>query len=297
MPSRPTLSTFDPATSTFSDWKRAYDRDGAVIILDMLAPETLSRLRRELAEAVRGTDPGAKTDDTDITAFWGTNTKRFTRLAHRSRTFANKVLIHPLLLQFADATLLPSCAQYWMNTGQMMVIGPGNPEQAMHRDGENWGAVCKGPDSPEVTVSCMFAVTDFTEAAGATRVVPGSHLWPEADWRRGRVPLPSEVAVAEMPAGAGMIYSGKVVHAGGANTTRDEWRQGLHLSYVCGWLTPEEAGCLGLSEAEAQRLTEQQQRLLGWRAYDDSKINAVRLWTVDYEDVPVGLRWSASSRL
>ncbi len=91
-----------------------------------------------------------------------------------------------------------------------------------------------------------------------------------------------------MPAGAGMIYTGRVLHGAGANATVDEWRFGLHLSYVLGWLTPEEAGPLASGWEDVQHLSPLAQRLLGWRCSPADEA-AARLWTVDYEDVPVGL--------
>ena len=44
-----------------------------------------------------------------------------------------------------------------------------------------------GPDdAPEVTVNYLLALMDSTEAAGATRVIPGSNKWPFANAARPR---------------------------------------------------------------------------------------------------------------
>ena len=94
---------------------------------------------------------------------------------------------------------------------------------------------------------------------------------------------------AVMPAGAGMIYTGRVLHGGGPNTTTDTNRYGLHLSYVLDWLTPEEAGPLSTDWDRVRSLPERAQRLLGWRSSGNRDRFGARLWTVDYEDVPVGL--------
>ena len=48
----------------------------------------------------------------------------------------------------------------------------------------------------EVTISCMFALSDFTAANGATVVVPGSHLW--EDYSRTPDAAKGEVAQAVM---------------------------------------------------------------------------------------------------
>ncbi len=259
--------------------------DGAVIVRDFLEPATLQHFRDDMEAHASGHRVGTSADSQMVQRFWGANTKRFTRLAHRSASFV-EILTDPLYLAVADAVLLPNAGDYWMNTGQMMIIGPGERAQWLHRDAENWPTMCKpAPAGFEVTLSCLFAISDFTGEVGATRVVPGSHLW--QDYQRKADP--SEVCQAVMPAGSGLIYSGRVLHSGGANSTADQWRYGLHLSYVLGWLTPEEASPLGASWADVAHLPERAQRLLGWRCSAVNDAYAARLWTVDYEDVPLGL--------
>ena len=261
----------------------ALDADGAVVVRDMVAPHTLQQFRADMEAHAAGHRAGSVADSDVVQRFWGANTKRFTRLAHRSPAFVD-ILTDPLYLDVADRVLLPHASDYWMNTGQMMIIGAGEPAQWLHRDAENWPTMCL-PEGFEVTLSCMFAISDFTAEVGATRVVPGSHKW--ADYRRK--PQEQEVCQAVMPAGSGMIYSGRVLHGGGANQTADDWRFGLHLSFVLGWLTPEEASPLAADWADVGHLSERAQRLLGWRCSAVNPTYAARLWTVDYEDVPVGL--------
>lgn len=284
---RPVLAEFDARTDFFESIWEAFVRDGAAIVHHMLAPDTLARLREELASTTRATSAGTKSTDAMVQKFWGSNTKRFTRLAARSATFRDEVLVHPILRQAADREIGPHCAAYWMNTGQMMIIGPGQSAQWLHRDADNWPLVL-GPNERPVTISCMFALTEFTAETGATRVVPGSHRWSDFE----RTATDDEVIQAVMPAGSGLIYSGAVLHGGGKNSTTDVWREGMHLSYLVGWLTPEEAGCIGISDEVARTLTPLQQQLLGWRCYDGDTA-AARLWTLDYEDIPVALDWEA----
>ena len=262
------------------------DRDGGVIVHDLLTPEVVARMLEELRQTTTTIQVGPRTSHDLVNYFWGEQTKRFTRLAQRSRTFADEVLVHPILLGVADALLKPHCASYWMNTGQMMIVMPSGNPQYLHRDSDDWPTM-NTPTTPVCQVSCMFALSEFTAEKGATRVVPGSHKW--ADYSREATE--DEITQAVMPLGSGMIYTGKVLHSAGANKTKDEARFGLHMSYIYGWLTPEEAGCLGVTEERAKSLTQMQQRLLGYRCYDGSDLNGGRLWTVDYEDVPTGLGW------
>ena len=282
----PMLQVLDTKHNSLTEILAVLAQDGGVIVHNMLSPQVVANLLSELAPQSETSQVGPKSDNKNVNHFWGQQTKRFTRLAQRSQTFADEVLVHPTLTGVADELLKPYCASYWMNTGQMMIVMPGGAPQYMHRDSDDWPAMCS-PTAPPCQISCMFALSDFTAENGATRVVPGSHLW--SDYSRQATD--DEITQAVMPAGSGMIYLGKTLHSAGANKTGSEARYGMHLSYVLGWLTPEEAGCLGVTEDRAKTFTKQQQQLLGYRCYDASDLNGGRLWTVDYEDVPVGLKW------
>ena len=282
----PMLQVLDTKHNSLTEILAALAQDGGVIVHNMLSTQVVANLLSELAPQSETSQVGPKSDNENVNHFWGQQTKRFTRLAQRSQTFADEVLVHPTLIGIADELLKPYCASYWMNTGQMMIVMPGGAPQYMHRDSDDWPAMCS-PTAPPCQISCMFALSDFTTENGATRVAPGSHLW--SDYSRQAAD--DEITQAVMPAGSGMIYLGKTLHSAGANKTESEARFGMHLSYVLGWLTPEEAGCLGVTEDRAKTFTKQQQQLLGYRCYDASDLNGGRLWTVDYEDVPVGLKW------
>ncbi len=282
----PVLQVLDTKRNSLPEILAVLAQDGGVIVHNMLTPQVVANLLNELAPQSEASQVGPKSDNENVNHFWGQQTKRFTRLAQRSQTFADEVLVHPTLTGVADVLLKPSCASYWMNTGQMMIVMPGGAPQYMHRDSDDWPAMCS-PASPSCQISCMFALSDFTAENGATRVAPGSHLWSDFS----RQATDDEITQAVMPAGSGMIYLGKTLHSAGANKTVNDARYGMHLSYVLGWLTPEEAGCLGVTEDRAKTFTKQQQQLLGYRCYDASDLNGGRLWTVDYEDVPVGLNW------
>ena len=282
----PMLQVLDTKHNSLPEILAVLAQDGGVIVHNMLSTQVVANLLSELAPQSETSQVGPKSDNKNVNHFWGQQTKRFTRLAQRSQTFADEVLVHPILTGVADELLKPYCASYWMNTGQMMIVMPGGAPQYMHRDSDDWPAMCS-PTAPPCQISCMFALSDFTAENGATRVVPGSHLWNDYS----RQATDDEITQAVMPAGSGMIYLGKTLHSAGANKTEHEARYGMHLSYVLGWLTPEEAGCLGVTEDRAKTFTKQQQQLLGYRCYDASDLIGGRLWTVDYEDVPVGLKW------
>ena len=75
------LTALDANTHTAAQIFEAFQRDGAVIVHNMLSDDVRSQLRNELAESMRDTRPGTKSSDSGVQEFWGSNTKRFTRLA------------------------------------------------------------------------------------------------------------------------------------------------------------------------------------------------------------------------
>jgi ectoine hydroxylase-related dioxygenase (phytanoyl-CoA dioxygenase family) len=130
----------------------------------------------------------------------------------------------------------------------------------LHRDEDVW--IHMPRPHPELQVASMTALVDFSEEIGATRLVPGSHRWP-----REREPQPHEIAVAEMRAGSTVIYLGSTIHGAGQNSTQ-QYRRGLHLSYVVGWLRTEENNYLATPPEIARRLPRQAQELLGYAVHD-----------------------------
>ncbi|MCP5027375.1 MAG: mitomycin antibiotic biosynthesis protein [Actinomycetia bacterium] len=259
--------------------------DGGVVVHDLLPEGAADQIVHDLKARYAAIAPGSRSGLEVWDHFHGQNTVRFTGLAADSDAFVDHALLNPVLTGVADEVLVATGvgADYWLNTGQVMAVGPGEPAQVLHRDEGNWPEA-RRPDR-EITVSCMFALSDFTEQNGATRVVPGSHRGPGLDRNSGLTP--DDTVGAVMPKGSGMIYTGKVVHGAGANQTGAA-RYGMHLSYVAGWLRPEEASPLMVDRVRAAQLPERARQLLGWGSYHSQ--GGGRTWLVDFEDAELMFR-------
>lgn len=270
------LKHFD-ITDNWADIIAQIDKDGGVIVENYISSELRQKLISELKPHADGFEPGVSGGEIKQ-IFWGSQTKRFTGLAKRSPSFVN-VIDHDLMHQWAEHGF---ANDYWINTGQAIIIGPDSPAQALHRDAGNWPImVAQGKDGPEATLSIMLAITDFTEDNGATLVVPGSHKWDDFD----REATPDEIVPAVMPAGSALLYTGKTVHGGGLNTSQNNWRFGIHFSFVLAQLTPEEAHTVTVPWDVAKAFPERVQHMLGYYSHKTFLPDWPVLWTYDYRDV------------
>lgn len=105
--------------------------------------------------------------------------------------------------------------------------------------------------------------------------VPGSHRWDP-----GRQPEEHEVTYAEMPAGSAVLYLGSTIHADGTNNSNRP-RPGIHLSYVAGWLRPEENNTLATPPDIARNLSRRAQELIGYDIHDTTQLGGGYLGCVD----------------
>jgi hypothetical protein len=262
----PTIQRFRQTTDLDS-LSEALASDGAVIIEELLPPAVVARVNDEVEPAVVAADPDGPMFNPIAKAFMGSVTKNVPGVPGISRTFATDVMCHPVLLGLADRVLSPNCARFQLNLGQILERGPGSTDQWLHRDEGVWVDV--PTSSLELQVASVIALVDFTADNGATRLVPGSHRWPDRrlPMDQQAEPTADQIIVAEMPAGSAVIYTGGVIHGGGANIT-DQWRRAVHLSYCLGWLRTEENNFLSIPPAIAAGLPRQAQEVIGYSVYD-----------------------------
>lgn len=164
-------------------------------------------------------------------------------------------MIDPLVMGVMERLLGPHCVRFQLSSVQGIEVGPGADDQELHRDDD----IFRLPHPhPVFEVNVMWAVTDFTAENGATRVVPGSHLWPS-----GRRPEAGTEIAAAMPAGSALLWLGSTWHGAGANRT-DRARIGVYAGYSLGWLRQEEMMVLALPPEAVRPMPEALQRLIGY---------------------------------
>jgi ectoine hydroxylase-related dioxygenase (phytanoyl-CoA dioxygenase family) len=238
-----------PATATAEEVAAALDHAGAAVVDRLVDAGTVAAVLDEAQPLIDAARPGG--DD-----FAGHNTRRIGSLIERCPRIRDLVM-HPLVLGTVDAVLPEKKSAFQLHLTQLICIGPGEPAQTVHRDQWAWDFF-PFPAGYEVQCNTMWALTDFTEENGATRVVPGSHRWDDKLRLAEKDTVP-----AEMDAGSVLFYVGSVYHGGGANRS-DAFRVGANLTYTLGWLRQEENQYLACSQEVARTLPEDLLRLMGY---------------------------------
>ena len=241
------LAYFD-ADADSDDVLATLREDGACVLVDVMSDELRSRVNSELQPIIATTPTGR--DD-----FTGRLTGRTGALVARS-TAARDLVMHPVTTNLARKFLEPYTDKIQLHLTQIINIQPGQGAQPRHRDRLAWGGYLPAEIEPQFNT--IWALTDFTEENGATRVVPGSVGWP--DDRRA---ADDETTQAVMTAGSVLLYSGSVIHGGGKNFS-DADRTGVNITYCLGWLRTEENQYLSCPPEIAKSLDHDLQEMLGY---------------------------------
>ncbi|HSP99335.1 MAG TPA: phytanoyl-CoA dioxygenase family protein [Candidatus Dormibacteraeota bacterium] len=222
--------------------------EGCAIVERLVDPATLDRAGAELKPWLDATPCGRD-------EFAGFNTRRTGGLLGRSAT-CRELVQHPTVLDTTRA-VLAHATSFQLHLTQVIAIGPGEPGQTIHRD--QWAFdFFPFPLGYEVQCNTIWAMTDFTEANGATRIIPGSHR------REDRLQFtPEDTVAAEMAAGSLLLYTGSLYHGAGANRS-DSVRYGLNLTYSVSWLRQEENQYLAVPAEVARTFDEPLLRLMGY---------------------------------
>ena len=240
-----TLTTTDVATHVAAIAEQGYTIVDDAIELD-LVDELMSELER--LEADLGIVPAAND-------FEGTQTVRIYNLLVHGAPF-ERVPVHANVLPIVEGVLDRGCL---ISSLSSIAICPGETAQPIHAD-DQLMPIAK-PHPPTVC-NTMWALTDFTEENGATRIIPGSHL---AD-RSPDYGAPYDSVPAEMPRGSVLVWHGSLWHGGGANASSAR-RVGIAMNYCAGYIRQQENQQLGIPRDVAARFERRLQELCGYSVY------------------------------
>jgi ectoine hydroxylase-related dioxygenase (phytanoyl-CoA dioxygenase family) len=192
---------------------------GFTIVPDVFSAAEVERMRAAV-EAIFAAEEGALGGH-------GAHVRFSVNLTNKHATFREAVQ-HPLLVELMGALLGDDFILGSLHTRSTY---PGAPRQGLHRD----GMLDRRIPFP-THINSMWMLDDFTVENGATRVVPGSHLWEEE-------PAPDQVYAAEVQAtgaaGSVAVFDSRLFHAGGANHSSGP-RRGLTGFFCRSWAKPQE---------------------------------------------------------
>lgn len=235
--------------------------DGYTIIEDFLSPAMLRAVRQGVAPYL---DSHAGRNN-----FEGYKTERVYTLVARGKVFEELVEDHRVLA-LMDRFLQPG---YLLTASQAICIHPGETPQPIHAD-DLFYRIPR--PRPAISLSTIVAVDAFTAENGGTEIIVGSHGWSDAqiagiyDGFDADVPtrreLERQLKVVQMPAGAGMVFLGTLLHRGGANRAQAP-RLAFSNQYCEPWARTQENFFLGVPAALARSMSPRVQQLLGYSVW------------------------------
>jgi ectoine hydroxylase-related dioxygenase (phytanoyl-CoA dioxygenase family) len=243
------------------------DTDGYTVVDDAFDIELadaldadIDRLERDLDIRVGGN------------GFEGRATTRvYNLLAHGS--LYEQIPVHPLVLALMQH-LLGSAPL--VSSLSSITIHPGEIAQPIHADDQ---VMPLPKPHAAITANSMWAITDFVEANGATRIIPGTHLADHSPVYGQHY----DSICAEMPRGSILVWHGSLWHGGGANATSRR-RRGIAMNYCAGWIRQQENQQLGIPLDRVAAFDPALQELCGFGVYKglighiDRRAPADRLW-------------------
>ncbi len=240
----------DLTVTDVADHVARIGEQGYTIVPDAIEADLLDELTDALARLE--VDLGIVPASND---FEGSQTVRIYNLLVHGKAF-ERVPIHPNVLPIVEGVLDRGCL---ISSLSSIAICAGETPQPIHADDQ---LMPIPKPHPPTVCNTMWALTDFTKANGATRIIPGTHLADSSpDYG-----APYDSIPAEMPRGSVLVWHGSLWHGGGANTTAER-RIGLAMNYCAGYIRQQENQQLGIPREVAAGFDERLQQLCGYAVY------------------------------
>jgi len=249
------------------------------VVADAIEPDLLDELEEDLRRLEH--DGGIVPAGND---FEGAHTVRIYNLLALGEVYGH-IPVHPAILPVVEGVLDPGCL---ISSLSSISIDPGEKAQPIHAD-DQLIPLAK-PHAPTVC-NTMWALTDFTEENGATRLVPGSHRLDHSPRYGGQY----DTIPAEMTRGSVLIWHGSLWHGGGANRSSAR-RVGIAMNYCAGFIRQQENQQLGIPREIARGFSPRLRELVGYSVYrmligHIDKRSPVELLG---NDVPSAMVWDAA---
>ncbi|HZT67708.1 MAG TPA: phytanoyl-CoA dioxygenase family protein [Acidimicrobiales bacterium] len=226
-------------------------QDGYTILERVIEADLIDALAEDLV-AVERRDAVVPADN----GFEGRATVRIYNLLAKGPLY-QRIPVHPEVLPVVEGVLDPGCL---VSSLSSISICPGESAQPIHADDQ---LIPLGKPHVATVCNTMWALTDFTEENGATRLVPGSHLADRSPDYGGEY----DTVAAEMPKGSVLVWNGSLWHGGGANRSSQR-RVGIAMNYCAGFIRQQENQQLGIPPDLVRTFPPRLQELVGYGIYN-----------------------------
>ncbi|GAV30031.1 hypothetical protein PMKS-003537 [Pichia membranifaciens] len=237
------LPALTVSSSAFTLTKEEATPDAILELLRKYGVCTIKKLfsDSDIADINKELDPLFEEKKNDPRLF-PKETIRVTNTVSKSPIVVNKIMSHPLNLAVAHRALDQANA-FWigdnLNVGSCPAIvsssiafqiSPNAAYQALHRDDQSDHNI-RHPQTyenfsfnSESQIGFSVALTRTTKQNGATRIIPGSHLWDHL-----QKPNKEDCIYNEMEKGDATFMLASILHSASSNLTKDEVRRILIL--------------------------------------------------------------------
>ncbi|KAB5549603.1 phytanoyl-dioxygenase family protein [Coniochaeta sp. 2T2.1] len=249
----PDLQVFESGTATTEEVIAAMIKTGAVIIRNAVDEKTLDLIEADTRPYLGDYHKGRDNDEDKLSGFFSKESKRVLGLATKSKIYMDAIAQHPIFKAVRDE-LLTAHFKFWIGNKLNHVssppwitntiifsVQPGSATQDLHRDDVISHNPCRRKTAEQYTqgqdtaIGFFVAAKPSTKKNGATRFIPGSHLW-END-----TPPDEKLTVqAELNRGDAFMFLASCYHGASANNTTDEERLLYSTFYCKGTLRQEE---------------------------------------------------------
>ena len=216
-----------------------YNRDGYVVVKDLVDAAELEALRNRLREYTHGgrppggiqvqVEPRIERGELSVT-HPGDGIRKLSDVAQHDELF-RKLALNDNIVGIVEQ-LIGSDLKLFRNAVLLKPPRVGSAKGA-HQDSPYW------PIEPMALCSCWFAFDDADETNGCMGVIPGWH------WRGGLPHKPvtddyviedsvydmRDLVLAPVPAGGGLFFHSLLPHYTAPNIS-DRWRRAIALSYM-----------------------------------------------------------------
>ncbi|GAW15161.1 hypothetical protein ANO14919_045700 [Xylariales sp. No.14919] len=255
----------------------AVEQDGCVIIQDFTDVESLDKSLEEVKPYLDASI--AEQEGSSVGALNG-GTATCTRLVGRSQTVREKFFSDSLYQDIADY-FIGLETRIWYGTKPTvqksdpllsisitMSSQPGCKAQELHRDDKNHHArhqkAAKYSKGRDMLIGLFVPTCDTFKANGATRIIPGSHLWGDDEPDFG--PTGDKGVIdAEMKRGEAFVMLGSLYHGAG-NYTLPTGCRTVHIMFMCsGVHRQEEIPFLSYPIEDVKTYSKLVRDRLGWK--------------------------------